>query len=78
MVRLDQVEENKCCCVCLIEDEGSSLGKLLPMGISIGNHIEVVYNRRFVPILLSVGDSLIAIDRRRARTIFVEKEDNGR
>jgi Fe2+ transport system protein FeoA len=78
MVRLDQVEENKCCRVHHIEDDGAALGKLLPMGISIGNHIEVVYNRRFVPILLSVGDSFIAIDRRKARTIFVEEEENDR
>jgi Fe2+ transport system protein FeoA len=77
MVRLDQIEESKCCRVRHIEDDGASLGQLLPMGISVGNHIEVIYNRRFVPILLGVGDSLIALDRRKARTIFVEEEENG-
>jgi Fe2+ transport system protein FeoA len=78
MVRLDQVEENKCCRVCHIEDDGVSLGKLLPMGISIGNHVGVVRNRRFIPILLRVGDSLIALDRRKAQIIFVEEEGNDR
>ncbi|MDR2677537.1 MAG: ferrous iron transport protein A [Puniceicoccales bacterium] len=78
MVRLDRVEESKCCRVCRIEADGAFICKLLPMGISIGNRVEMVYNRRFVPILLGVGDSLIAIDRRKARTIFVEEEGNVR
>jgi Fe2+ transport system protein FeoA len=78
MVRLDEVEENKCCCIRYIEGDGISLGKLLPLGISVGNHIEVVYNRRFIPILLSIGDSFIAVSRRKAQTIFVEEDGNDR
>ncbi|MDR1456904.1 MAG: ferrous iron transport protein A [Puniceicoccales bacterium] len=78
MVRLDQVEENKCCWVCHIDGDDVSVGKLLPMGISVGNPIEIIYNRRFIPMLICVGDSIVAIDRRKAQKIFVEEGGSDR
>ncbi|MDR3117576.1 MAG: ferrous iron transport protein A [Puniceicoccales bacterium] len=72
MVRLDRVRRNGRCRICALRGGGSSLRRLMALSIAIGNRAQVLQNRRFVPLLLRIGDSLVALDRRRARHVWVE------
>jgi Fe2+ transport system protein FeoA len=73
MVRLDRVRRNGRCRICALRGEDGALRRLMALSIAVGNRAEVVQNRRFVPLLLRVGDSLVALDRRRARGVWVEE-----
>jgi Fe2+ transport system protein FeoA len=44
----------------------------MALSVAVGNRAMVVQNRRFVPLLLRIGDSLVALNRRRARDVWVE------
>lgn len=72
MVSLDRVEQNKSCKICALSGQVHSLRRLMALSVAVGNRAMVVQNRRFVPLLLRIGDSLVALNRRRARDVWVE------
>ncbi|MGE5218172.1 MAG: FeoA family protein, partial [Chloroflexota bacterium] len=47
--------------------------RLAAMGLAVGAHLEVLDNRGHGPLLISVRDTRVALGRREAQSIIVEK-----
>lgn len=73
MIALNEVNTGQKVVVTDIEGDQRFLSRITSIGLTIGCEIEMLHNERKLPLLFYGRDTVVALNRKESKNIFVEE-----
>jgi ferrous iron transport protein A len=73
MIALNEVNTGQKVVVTDVEGDQRFLSRITSIGLTIGCEIEMLHNERKLPLLFYGRDTVVALNRKESKNIFVEE-----